>query len=91
MTHQTIWFVQKHLNTKKIAKAAKDPKSKLWNHIIIPVRNSFIDQDVPDLKLQEHLDGLLSRFDEYCAANSSKLSELLQLSEIEAYKAIYGE
>lgn len=71
MTPNTINFVNREIDPKKAEKAAKDAKgwlqkakTKLWVHLLIPIRNSFVD--VADGKLQSHYDEIVALFDSYC-------------------------
>ena len=72
MTANTINFVNRMLDPKKAEKAAKEAKgwlqkakSRLWVHLLIPIRNSFVE--VADGKLQGHYDKIVAKFDEYCS------------------------
>ena len=72
MTPNTINFVNRVLDTKKAEKAAKEAKgwlqkakTRLWVHLLIPIRNSFVE--VADGKLQGHYDDIVAKFDEYCS------------------------
>ena len=72
MTPNTINFVNRELEPKKAEKAAKEAKgwlqkakTRLWVHLLIPIRNSFVE--VPDGKLQGHYDEIVEKFDEYCS------------------------
>lgn len=89
MTPNTITFVNRNINPKKVKKAAKDPKSRLWSHIVISVRNSFVE--VPDKKLQDHLDRIVEKFDKYCEkATEDTLKADLLLEEQIVFQKIFG-
>ena len=71
MTPNTINYVNRVLDPKKAEKAANEAKgwlqkakTKLWVHLLIPIRNSFVE--VADGKLQGHYDNIVALFDEYC-------------------------
>lgn len=71
MTANTINFVNRVLDPKKAEKAAKEAKgwlqkakTRLWVHLLIPIRNSFVE--VADGKLQGHYDDIVAKFDAYC-------------------------
>lgn len=71
MTANTINFVNRVLDPKKAEKAAKEAKgwlqkakTRLWVHLLIPIRNSFVE--VADGKLQGHYDDIVAKFDSYC-------------------------
>lgn len=75
MTPNTINFVNRELDPKKAEKAAKEAKgwlqkakTRLWVHLLIPIRNSFVE--VSDGKLQSHYDTIVAKFDEYCSTAS---------------------
>ena len=71
MTPNTINFVNRVLDPKKAEKAAEDAKgwlqkakTRLWVHLLIPIRNSFVE--IPDAKLKGHYDDIVAKYDAYC-------------------------
>lgn len=73
MTLNLMNFVNRTINEKLADKAVNEAKgwhnkakTKLWRHLIIPIRNSFIYKT--ETNMQQHYDEMVAAFDSYCAA-----------------------
>lgn len=76
MTPNLMNYVNRKVNEKLADKAVNEAKgwhnkakTKLWRHLIIPIRNSFVYKT--ETNMQQHYDEMVATFDRYCAAAST--------------------
>ena len=96
MTANLMNYVNRVINEKLADKAVNEAKgwhnkakAKLWRHIVIPVRNSFVY--MTELNMKQHYEFMIATFDQYCeSASLDQLKADCQLDEMQAFTKIFG-
>lgn len=97
MTANLMNYVNRVINEELADKAVNEAKgwhnkskAKLWRHIVIPVRNSFVYKT--ELNMKQHYDYMTETFDKYCeSASLDQLKDDCQLDERQAFGKIFGD
>ena len=97
MTLNLMNLVNRTINEKLADKAVNEAKgwhnkakTKLWRHLIIPIRNSFVYKT--ETNMQQHYDEMVSAFDRYCeAATTDQLKADCDADERETFVKVFGD
>lgn len=91
-------FVNRNVNERLAKKAIKEANgdaqktaaATLWEHLLIPIRNSFVY--VPETQLQRHLETVQELFKSYVEkATLAQLEEDSHADERETFVKIFGD